>query len=292
MNDVRKYLSMCLLATTALIVGAAPAWAQQLGSELGFAVLGSTNVTCTAPGAVIGDVGVSPGTFTNTTGCVITGATPPATNAPATAAQLALATDYGNFLTNSGSCTPKPGNLSGANLPPGVYCLDAVAKAGTLTLTGTNSPSDTWIFYVAGALTGTGFSVVMANGGAACNVYWVPSAGVTMTGSSFKGTILAGGIGGSITLTDTTIVGRVLADTAVTMTGSSVFGCSAPSVTPPICVPPPPSCDTDHRHHKHCKHRDNDPPHCDGDDDDNGHGSDSHWPFDSKHDDGGKGGKK
>ena len=93
MNDIQKYLSTCLLATAALIVGTSPAWAQvSLGAASGFAVLGGTNVTCTAPGSVIGDVGVSPGAvppFTNT-GCVITGAAPPATNTAAVGARTAF----------------------------------------------------------------------------------------------------------------------------------------------------------------------------------------------------------
>ena len=83
MNDLQKYLSTCLFATAALFAGASPAWAQvSLGAVSKFAVLGGTNVTCTA-GVVAGDVGVSPGSavaFTNTD-CTIAGATPPASRA-------------------------------------------------------------------------------------------------------------------------------------------------------------------------------------------------------------------
>ena len=56
-------------------------------------------------------------------------------------------------------------------LPPGVYCLSAAAKTGTLTLdAGTAGASAVWIFLVAGALTGTNFNVIMLNGGDPCNV--------------------------------------------------------------------------------------------------------------------------
>jgi hypothetical protein len=165
-----------------------------------------------------------------------------------------------------------------------------------LTLDARGDSNAVWIFKIGGALTGTGFSVVMANGGQACNVFWVPGADVTMTTSAFSGNILAAAnganfpAGGSITLTGGILAGRALANVAVTMTGANIIGCGA-LPGPPICVPPKPSCDTDHRHHKNCKHRDNDPPHCDGDDDDNGHGWESHWPFQSKDEHGGKDGK-
>ena len=225
MNDLQKYLSTCLLAMAALLGGVSPAWAQvSLGTASGFSVLGGTNVTCTA-GVVAGDVGVSPGSavpFTNT-GCTIAGGTPPATNEAAAQARTDFLSAYA-ALQQSTSCIQMPGNLAALNLAPGVYCLDAVAKTGTLTLTG---PSNgVWIFLVDGALTGTNFSVVMADGGQPCNVFWAPSAAATMTTSAFKGNILAGDATiGSITLTGGTLAGRALANVAVTMTGTSVIGC-------------------------------------------------------------------
>jgi hypothetical protein len=228
MNSLQKYFSACLLATAALLGSTAPAWAQTpLVAASEFAVLGGTNVTCTA-GSVVGDVGVSPGSavpFTNT-GCTITGGMPPATDTAAAQARTDFLGAYAALRLQSASCTPLLGNLAGLDLVPGVYCIDAVAKAGTLTLTG---PSDgAWIFLVDGALTGTDFSVIMAGGGQPCNVFWVPSAAATMTTSTLKGNILAGdAIGGSITLTGGILAGQALANVAVTMTGASVIGCDA-----------------------------------------------------------------
>ncbi|SRR5579864_4054853 len=253
MNALQKSLSTCLLATGALLVGASPAWAQvSLGAASGFAVLGGTNVTCTSGSVVTEDVGVSPGSavpFTDT-GCTFAGAIPPATNAAADQARTAFLSAYAALQLKSKSCTQVPGNLSGLNLVPGVYCTDAVAKAGTLTLTG--PANGVWIFLVNGALTGTNFSVVMAGGGQPCNVFWAPSAATTMTTSAFKGNILAGdAINGSITLTGGTLAGRALASVAVTMTGTSVVGCGALSGSPS----------------GKCKDRDRD------DDKDHGHGN-------------------
>ncbi len=236
---IQKFLSTCLIAAVALLVGASPALAQvSLGAASGFAVLGGTNVTCTAGTVVTGDVGVSPGSavpFTNT-GCTIAGATPPETNAAAAAARTAFLNTYAALQLKASSCINMPGNLSAQILGPGVYCLDAVAKAGTLTLDGRGDPNAAWIFLVNGALTGTNFSVVMTGGGQPCNVFWAPTGAATMTTSAFKGNILAGDATlGSITLTGGTLAGRALANVAVTMTGASVIGCDALSGSPKSC---------------------------------------------------------
>jgi hypothetical protein len=247
MKHLQKYLSTFLLATAALFGGVSLASAQTtLGTASDFAVLGGTNVTCTS-GSVIGDIGVSPGSavpYTNT-GCVITGSTPPATNSAAVQARADFLSAYAALQLQSTSCTAVSGTLAAANLAPGVYCLDAVAKTGLLTLTG---PSNgVWIFLVDGALTGTDFSVVMAGGGKPCNVYWAPSGAATMTTSALKGNILAGDATiGSITLTGGTLAGRALANIAVTMTSASVVGCDALSGTP-SCKGKKPHKDKEHK---------------------------------------------
>jgi hypothetical protein len=221
-----------ILSFSVLLLQSSPALAQSLGSAQNFAVLAGTNVTCTA-GVVTGEVGVSPGSavpFTDT-GCTITGGMPPATDAAATLARTDFLSAYAALQLQSTTCSTISGNLAGQNLAPGVYCLDAVAKAGTLTLTGPST--GVWIFLVNGALTGTNFSVVMAGGGQPCNVFWGPSAAVTMTTSAFKGNILAGdAINGSITLTGGTLAGQAFANVAVTMTGASVIACNILSGSP------------------------------------------------------------
>jgi Ice-binding-like len=287
MNDFQKYLSKSLLATVALLVGASPAWAQtpqlpQLGQAAAFSVLAGTNVTCTAS-MVAGDVGVSPGSavpFT-TTACTFGGATPPATNAAAVGARTDFLSAYAAILRLSTTCIQTPGNLTGLNLLPGTYCLDAVAKAGTLTLAGPST--GVWIFIVTGALTATDFSVVMADGGQGCNVFWAPSAAATLTRATFNGNILAGNaIGGSISLTGGTLVGRALANVAVTMTtAANVLGCGAMSSAMSGAIA--------------CKDKDHD-----GDDDkdkakdkdkDRDHSSDARYPFGSNDKGDGKSGK-
>jgi hypothetical protein len=234
MNILKKpqmYLSTSLLATAALIGGVSSASAQApaLGAAAPFTILGGTAVTCTG-GAVVGEVGIAPGitaAYTNT-GCAVAGAVPPATNAAAVAAHADFITAYDalELRATSRACTDVAGNLATENLAPGDYCLDATAKTGVLTLTGPST--GVWTFFVAGALTGTNFSVVMAGGGQPCNVYWVPTVAATMTTSTLKGNILAGNTaGGSITLTGGALTGRILANVAVTTTGTSIVGCQA-----------------------------------------------------------------
>lgn len=244
-NDRQKYLSTCLFATAALLGSASMAFAAapSLGTAAGFSVLGGSAVTCTA-GSVVGAVGVSPGSAFTNTGCTVAGATPPATAAAAALARTDFLSAYTALQAQSASCTPMLGTtLAGENLAPGVYCLDAVAKTGVLTLTG--PANGVWVFLVDGALTGTNLSVNMAGGGQPCNVFWAPSAAATLTTSSFKGSILAGDpVGGSVTFTGSTLAGRALANVAVTMTTTGVISCgvlsgaSLPPGSPGAGTPP------------------------------------------------------
>ncbi|MDZ7826795.1 MAG: ice-binding family protein [Gammaproteobacteria bacterium] len=210
-----------LLASTA---GALAAEAPELGAAGDFSVLGGSNVTCTTS-VVTSDVGVAPGSavpYTNT-GCTIAGAVPPATDADAVDAREDFLAAYEDSLFLQ--CTEVAGNLANEDLQPGAYCLDAVAKAGTLTLSG--EADDVWVFLVDGALTGTNWTVTM-NGGEPCNVYWIPTAATTLTTSALKGTIMAGdSMNGSVTVTGGSIAGGVLANQAVTLTNTSVIGCSS-----------------------------------------------------------------
>jgi Ice-binding-like len=243
MKKLLQYFLNGMFVLATLISGGATAWADvTLGDASEFSVLGGSNVTCTG-GVIAGDVGVAPGgavPFTNT-GCSITGMIPPATDAAAVLARTDFLSAYAAMWQLSSSCIALPGNLADQNLAPGVYCLDAGAKTGTLTLSG---PADAeWIFLVSGALTGTDFNVVMAGGGEPCNVYWAPTAAVTMTTSALKGNILAGNpIGGSVTITGGTVAGQIMANVAVTMTNTSVIGCDVLSPDP-VCK--------DHRNHRH-----------------------------------------
>jgi hypothetical protein len=229
-----------------------------LGYASSFAVLGGTAVTLTnAP--VIGDVG-SP-TAVTVTGGEVTGTVYPAGDEMALLAYryafVTSGTDLSTYdalarvqcahtisgLAFSGDlASPNAWMIDGKAYPggplgPGVYCFEAAATFTDAKLT-LDGPSDgIWIFKIGtlgtGALTGTNFSVVMANGGSPCNVYWWVAGAATLTDSNFVGTILAGE---AITTTRGTLNGQALAKAAVTITGTAVAVCGN-SPLPPI--PPP-----------------------------------------------------
>ena len=224
-------LVICMLSTGSLCW--AQATAPTLGTAATFAVLGGSNVTCTAPGVISGDVGVSPGVFTNTTGCLVVG-TVHQGDVAATNALTALNTAYTNALVANSSCTSLLAAAPGASftLAPGVYCNTGAAPALTLTtitltLDAGGNANAVWVFKIPAALTGTGFQVVMANGGQPCNVYWLVGAGSTLSASTFQGNILAGGATGAFTSTGGTLIGRVLVNGAVTLTGPNIHGTCA-----------------------------------------------------------------
>lgn len=279
MNHFQKHFSACLIALAALLSPMQGAWAATapaLGTAAGFSVLGGIAVTCT-DSVVTGDVG-SGGAFTNT-GCTVSGGMPPATDAAAFGANADLINAY--TAVQSMPCTGTLlSTITGpVTLAPGVYCTGAaLTGTGVLTLDGGGNANAVWIFKIGAALTGTGFSVIMANGGQPCNVFWAPTAGVTMTTSAFSGNILAGGATGSITLTGGTMAGRALANVAVTMTSVNVIGCAALPV--PGTQPGSSSCKD-----KDGDHDDKDSDHHDHDND---HKSSHHNPFGSNDKHGGK----
>src|ERR1700687_972345 len=245
----RLLLGICMFSMGSV------AWAQtapSLGTAASFAVLGSA-VTCVGPGVISGDVGAT-GAFTNTPVCTIAGGTPPATNAAAILAQTALNTAYQNAVGPNSNCTlpllpaAPPASLT---LTPGVYCnmgapgLTFTNK--TLTLDAQNNPNAVWVFKIDAGLTGTGFQVVMANGGQPCNVYWLVGADSTFTTSTLQGNILAGGAASAFTSTGGTLIGRVLANGAVTLTGPNIHGtCALVAQGGASC----PADDDDKHHHK------------------------------------------
>lgn len=197
-----------------------------LGASASFAVLANAAVTCT-DGSIIGDVGTlqaSPTGSITQTNCPITGAIAVGTQASVAA--------YDDFLAAYDALAAQPcdayltGTLADVTLTPGTYCFPAAATlTGTLTLDGPSNA--TWLFKVGtlgtGALTGTSFEVLMANGGSPCNVTWWVAEAATLTDSNFVGTILAGA---ADTVTRGTFEGRTFSKADVTITGAAMTGCT------------------------------------------------------------------
>jgi hypothetical protein len=191
-----------------------------------FALLGNAAVTAT-DASITGNAG----TFEAPPTGAVTLTNTPITGTVHVGDAVAQQT-YNNFVTTYDGITLSPGDslltgtLAGVTLAPGSYYFDGAATlAGTLTLDG--PANGVWIFKIGtggtGALTGTGFSVVMAGGAQACNVTWWVAEAVTMTDSNLQGNILAGA---AITLTGGTLNGNAWSQAGVTVTGTAVTGCT------------------------------------------------------------------
>jgi hypothetical protein len=236
MNSCQKVFSACVLA---LLTQAAFAVQPSGGSS--FAVLSAAPdhggaVTCTG-GSIDGDVGSSgpKASVVQTEGCTITGAI----IAPVSANVIKDFNDAYDALAGQ-PCnqflaldTYTDTTLS---VDPGVICAPAAATFTRTTLTLNGGSNDTWLFKIGteavGALTGTGFSVVMADGTPvpACNVTWWVDAAATMTTSDFKGIIFAGaGITMTGTAPGTPVEGQALAKAGVTLTQMAFLGCEGGS---------------------------------------------------------------
>jgi len=201
-----------------------------LGTASKFAVLAGTTVTNTGPSAIVGDLGVAPGTaITGITAAMVVGAIH-AGDAVAIKAQQDLVGAY-NALRRDVCTTDLTGSdLGGRTLTPGVYCYPTTdAKlTGTLVLDAQGNPGAVFVFQLTLALATTASSrVSVINGGAVCNVFWQVGSSATIGGAStFAGNVLA-----STTITlgaGVLLDGRALAQNgAVTMDTSdvSVTGC-------------------------------------------------------------------
>lgn len=205
-------------------VGTAP----DLGTAAAFAVLAGSTVTNTGPSILRGDLGVSPGTaITGFPPGIVFGITHEGTPAAAEAQADALLA-Y-NDLSGQACDTDLTGqDLGGLVLVPGVYCFDSSAQlTGMLTLNGEGDPNAVFVFQIASTLTtASASSVVLTNGGTACNVFFQVGSSATLgMFTGFQGTIIAST---SITLnTGANIFGRALAlNGAVTLDTNDVTRCN------------------------------------------------------------------
>lgn len=268
----RTTLLSAIVALAAIALNASVASAQvALGSAENFTVLAGTAVTCT-DATIAGDVGVFlPGGAVTQTRCTVAGMVH-AGDAVAQKAYLDFITAYNKLRDHPPvPCKATLTATLAEALLPGVYCVDATAKAGPLILDAQGNANAAWTFLVNGALTGTNFKVTMINNGKPCNVFWWVNGAATLTDSTFLGTILGGA---AITVTRGAFTGHALA-----MAGATFTGATTPLVvsTCASSVGGPPDGDKCEEHHDrdgddHDKDRD----HHDKDRDDHDKDKDHH----------------
>ena len=211
-----------------------------LGTEQNFAVLGGSTVTNTGSSVITGNLGVSPGSaVTGFPPGLVTGGEIHAADAEALQAQNDTTIVYNDLAGQACDSDLTGQDLGGKTLVAGVYCFSSSAQlTGVLTLDAGGNPNAVWVFQTGSTLTtASGSSVLLTNGGQACNVFWQVGSSATLgTATSFVGNIVALT---SITLTTgAKVSGRALArNGAVTLDTNSVSVavCGVPQETP---IPP------------------------------------------------------
>jgi hypothetical protein len=213
-----------------------------LGTAGDFVVLAKTGISTTGTTYITGDIGVSPIDSTAITGfglildstttfsksSLVSGKIYAADYAEPTPGKMTTAVS--NMETAYTDAAGRPagytelyaGDITGQTLTPGCYKWGTglLISAGGVTISG--AASDVWIFQIAQDLTVADSAIVTLIGGAqASNIFW-QVAGQTTIGTTvaMKGIILCKTL---IEInTGATLVGRALAQTAVTLDANSI----------------------------------------------------------------------
>ena len=206
-----------------------------LGVAGNFAILSKTGITDVYKSAVTGDVGASPITGAaillkcdEVTGTVysVDAAGPACKITDATRLTTAVGDMETAYTNAAGRINPDflnlgAGSIGGKTLTPGLYTWTSSLNIPTdITISG--SPTDVWIFQVAGNLNmSSAVRITLAGGAQAKNIFWQTAGAVTLgTTSHFEGNILSQT--GINLKTGASINGRMLAQTAVTLQMNTV----------------------------------------------------------------------
>jgi len=110
----------------------------------------------------------------------------------ASQAQADLTTAFNDATGRSVAPITVSGNIGGQTLAPGLYksTSSLAISSGDLTLDGGGNANAVWIFQIAATLTTTsGRQVILAGGASAANVFWQVGSSATIGQPlSFKGT--------------------------------------------------------------------------------------------------------
>lgn len=218
--------------------------AVDLGLAGDYAILAKSGISTTGTTSVIGDMGISPNSSTAITGfglildssgtystsSLVTGKVYASDYTSPTPANLSTAVSNMEtaFTTANGMAPDQTellaGNINGQTLSSGVYKWSSgLSVTNSVTLDGGGVDCAEFVFQIAGDLTiADNTEIILINGAKADNIYWVVAGAGAMLGTdvNFSGNIL------SQTLisvnTRSSVVGRLLAQSAVTLDGNAI----------------------------------------------------------------------
>ena len=215
-----------------------------LGLSGDYVILAESGISTTGVTSVVGNMGISPAAATFITGfaltlpaggafstsSLVTGnvyapgyAAPTPSDLTTAVTNMTTAFTTGNGLA-PGTTELLAGNLNSQTLAPGVYKWSTGLLITTgLTLDGGGDPCASWVFQIAGDLTVANSTIItLANGANAKNIFWIVAGSKAELGTAvdFSGNILCKTL---ISLnTGAKVLGRLLAQTAVTLNASTV----------------------------------------------------------------------
>jgi len=223
--------------TVAAATGPAPVL---LGTAINYVILAKSAISTVPPSVITGDIGLSPAAQTFITGFSLTTWTGYATSAqvsgkvyaadqtPPTPANMTTAISDMELAYTDAAGRPTPDfnpppytDLATQTLVAGLYKWTGnVTATGNFTISG--GANDVWIFQISGTLDiGNTVEVTLSGGAQAKNIFWQVAGAVTLgTTSKFKGIIL--GMTGISLQTGAELVGKALAQTAVTLDSATV----------------------------------------------------------------------
>ena len=230
--------------TPPLNAGLCPNPAVDLGLAGNYAILAESAISTTGVTSVTGDMGISPlaasfitgfgltlhssGTYSTST--LVNGKIYAADYTSPTPSNLTVTVDnmHTAFTTANGLAPNTTeylaGNLNNVTLPAGVYKYGTgLLLTNTITLDGGGVDCAAFVFQIAGDLTvSNNVKIVLINGAKADNIFWVTAGAGAVIGTDvdFSGNILSKTL---ISLeARSTVKGRLLAQSAVSLIGNSV----------------------------------------------------------------------